>query len=174
MGGKIDKMFWGVKKLNHSLRWFGVGCLLFLTILIVKEVFMRCVFNAPSSFTVEFARTIQIYLGFMCAGYVQSIKAHLNMEDLLDYVRPRTKKTALILGSLVGAVFCGIMAYESWNMCIHSIRTSETTLMLEWPMILVKLPTFIGFTLLGVQFVADAWFYYRDIEDHKLTVDLSS
>jgi C4-dicarboxylate transporter, DctQ subunit len=174
MGDKADKVFLCIRTVNHSLRWFGVGCLLFLTILIVKEVFMRCIFNAPSSFTVEFARTIQIYLGFICAGYVQSIKAHLNMEDLLDYVGPRTKKTALILGSLIGAVFCGIMAYESGDMCIHSIRTSETTLMLEWPMILVKIPTFIGFTLLGAQFVTDAWFYHRDIEDHKLTVDLSS
>ena len=68
------------------------------------------------------------------------MKAHLNMEDLLDYVKPRTKKTTLILGSLMGAALCGLMAYESWNMCIHSIRTSEVTLMLEWPMIVVKIP----------------------------------
>ena len=49
MGNKIDKIFWCVKKLNYSLRWFGVGCLLFLTALVVKEVFMRSVFNHPSA-----------------------------------------------------------------------------------------------------------------------------
>lgn len=170
----VDKIFLCIKKLNYILRWFGVICLLFLALLVVREVVMRCVFNSPSSFTVELARTIQIYLGFICAGYVQSIKAHLNMEDLLDYVKPRTKKTFLILGSLMGAAFCALMAYESWNMCMHSIRTSEVTLMLEWPMILVKAPTFIGYTLLGAQFITDAWMYYRDIEGKRATVDLSA
>ena len=122
----------------------------------------------------ELGRTIQIYLGFMCAGYVQSTKAHLNMEDLLDYLKPRTKKVTLMLGSLMGALYCGFMAYESWIMVMHSIRTREVTLMLEWPMSVVKIPTLIGFTLLGAQFVADAWMYYRAVEDHISTVDLSS
>jgi TRAP-type C4-dicarboxylate transport system permease small subunit len=174
MGSKIDKIFWGVKKLNHSLRWFGVGCLLFLAAVVVNEVFMRTVFNHPIGITVELGRTIQIYLGFMCAGYVQSTKAHLNMEDLLVYVGPGTRKATLMLGSLIGALYCGFMAYESWIMVIHSIRTSEVTLMLEWPMVVVKMPTLIGFTLLGAQFVADAWMYYRDVEYQRSTADLSS
>jgi TRAP-type C4-dicarboxylate transport system permease small subunit len=174
MGDKIDKIFWCVKKLNHSLRWLGVGCLLFLAAVVVNEVFMRSVFNHPISITVELGRTIQIYLGFMCAGYVQSTKAHLNMEDLLDYLKPRTKKVTLMLGSLMGALYCGFMAYESWIMVMHSVRTGEVTLMLEWPMSVVKMPTLIGFTLLGAQFIADAWMYYRAVEDHVSTVDLSS
>jgi TRAP-type C4-dicarboxylate transport system permease small subunit len=174
MSSKADKVFLCIGKLNYFLRWFGVGCLLFLTALIVKEVFMRCVFDEPSGITVELGRTLQIYLGFMCAGYVQSIKAHLNMEDLLDYVGPKKKKLALILGSLMGAGFCGIMAYESWDMVFHSIRTSEVTLMLEWPMYLVKGPTFVGFVLLGAQFITDGWMYWRDVKDAKSSVDLSS
>ena len=171
---KADKFFLCINKFNYILRWFGIGCLLFLTALVVREVIMRCVFNNPSSITVELGRTIQIYLGFICAGYVQSIKAHLNMEDLLDYVRPRTKKIFLILGSLIGAAFCGLMAYESWNMCIHCIRTHEVTLMLEWPMIMVKIPTLVGYTLLGAQFLTDAWMCHRDIKSDQSTVDLSS
>jgi TRAP-type C4-dicarboxylate transport system permease small subunit len=172
MGGKIDRFFLYVGKLNHMLRWVGVGCLLFLCALVVKEVVMRCVFNAPSGVTVELARTIQIYLGFLCAGYVQSIKAHLNMESLLDYVKPRTKKVTLILGALLGVAYCGFMAYGCWNMFIRAIRTHEVTLMLEWPMYLVKTPTFIGFTLLGLQFLKDAWVYFRTDADSEHSLDL--
>jgi len=172
MGDKVDKLFLYIGRLNHMFRWFGIGCLLFLCGLIVKEVFMRCVFNAPSGVTVELARTIQIYLGFLCAGYVQSIKAHLNMESLLDYVKPRSKKMILILGSLMGVAYCAFMAYVCWNMFVHSIRTHEVTLMLEWPMYLVKTPTFIGFTLLGAQFIGDAWTYFRTDSDARQSIDL--
>jgi C4-dicarboxylate transporter, DctQ subunit len=172
MGGKIDRFFVYVGKLNHMLRWVGVGCLLFLCALVVKEVVMRCLFNAPSGVTVELARTIQIYLGFLCAGYVQSIKAHLNMESLLDYVKPKTKKVTLILGALLGFAYCVFMAYGCWNMFIRAIRTHEVTLMLEWPMYLVKTPTFIGFTLLGLQFLSDAWVYFRTDPDSEHSLDL--
>jgi TRAP-type C4-dicarboxylate transport system permease small subunit len=174
MSGKAERVFFYIGRLNYFLRWFGVVCLLFLCGLIVKEVIMRCAFDSPSGITVELARTLQIYLGFICAGYVQSIKAHLNMEDLLDYVGPRRKKIALIAGSLLGAGFCGIMAYESWGMLFHCIRTSEVTLMLEWPMGIVKAPAFIGFTLLGAQFVTDAWMYWGNVGDSGSSVDLSS
>lgn len=171
MIGKIDKFFLYIEKLNQSIRWFGIACLFFLCLLIIREVIMRCIFNSPSGITVELARTLQIYLGFFCAGYVQSIKAHLNMESLLDYVKPNTRRITLMFGALLGVVYCGFMAYQCWNMFTRSISTHEATLMLEWPMYVVKTPTFIGFTLLGLQFLGDAWAYFRaDTESDVLKI----
>ena len=142
-------------KLNSKMYWFGLASVIVLTVVIVREVFMRYVFNSPSGVTVEFARTLQMYFGFLCAGYVQREKAHLTMEELLEYIKPRTKRIIMMIGSLIGGLFCGIMIYYSWIMFVSSIRFREVTVLLEWPMYLVKLPAVLGFFFLGAQFLVE-------------------
>jgi C4-dicarboxylate transporter, DctQ subunit len=142
-------------KLNSKMFWFGLASVILLTAVVVREVIMRYVFNSPSGVTVEFARSLQMYFGFLCAGYVQREKAHLTMEELLEYVKPRTKRIVMMIGSIFGGLFCGIMIYYSWIMFVSSIRFREVTALLEWPMFWIKLPAVIGFLFLGAQFLVE-------------------
>jgi TRAP-type C4-dicarboxylate transport system permease small subunit len=52
----VSQLFLTIEKINYRLRWFGIFCVLVLTILIIREVVMRYVFNSPSGLTVELAR----------------------------------------------------------------------------------------------------------------------
>jgi TRAP-type C4-dicarboxylate transport system permease small subunit len=169
----VSKLFLAIEKINYRLRWFGIICVLFLTVLIIREVVMRYVFNSPSGLTVELARTLQNYIGFICAGYVQVQKAHLNMDDLLNYFSPKTKNAMLATGSIIGFLFCAIMCYYSWLMVIASYRMGDVTTLLEWPMCYIKAGTLIGYILLGLQYIVDAWNYYHQMrnpsEIYKMT-----
>ena len=142
-------------KLNGKMYWFGLGSVIVLAAIVVREVIMRYVFNSPSGVTVEFARSLQLYFGFLCAGYVQRERAHLTLESILDYLKPSIKRKITTIGSVLGALFCGVMIYYSWLMFVASIRMREVTVLLEWPMPLIKLPAVIGFFLLGVQFLVE-------------------
>jgi TRAP-type C4-dicarboxylate transport system permease small subunit len=168
----VSKIFLTIEKINYRLHWFGIFCVLALTFIIIREVIMRYFFNSPSGITVELARALQNYMGFLCAGYVQIRKAHLNMEDLLNYFSPKTKNAVLAVGSIIGFLFCGIMGYYSWLMVIASYRMGDVTILLEWPMTYIKAGTLIGYILLGLQYIVDAWNYYHQMQNpseiHKL------
>jgi TRAP-type C4-dicarboxylate transport system permease small subunit len=161
----VSKIFLTIEKINYRLRWFGIICVLFLTLLIIREVVMRYIFNSPSGITVELARTLQNYIGFVCAGYVQIQKAHLNMDNLLNYFSPKTKNAVLAIGSIIGFLFCGIMGYYSLLMVIASYRMGDVTILLEWPMTYIKAGTLIGYILLGLQYIVDARNYYHQIRN---------
>jgi C4-dicarboxylate transporter DctQ subunit len=154
-------MFRAIDKVNSALRWFGVASVLLLTFVVVREVFMRFVFNRPSGWTLEISTTIQLAYGFFCAGYVLRQKAHITLESIFDYIQWKTRAMLLMMGSIMGTIFCGIMAYYSWLMVVASFRVGEVTSFMDWPLFLIKLPVLIGFILLGAQFVADTWRYYQ-------------
>jgi C4-dicarboxylate transporter DctQ subunit len=156
-------MFSVIDKVNSALRWFGVASVLLLTFVVVREVFMRFVFNRPSGWTIEISVIIQLAYGFLCAGYVLRQRAHITLESIFDYVRQKTRAILLMIGSIMGIIFCGIMVYYSWQMVVASFRLGDRTMFMEWPMSLIKLPVLIGFFLLGTQFVADTWRYYQQV-----------
>jgi C4-dicarboxylate transporter DctQ subunit len=156
-------MFSVIDKVNSSLRWFGVASVLLLTFVVVREVFMRFVFNSPSGWTIEVSVIIQLAYGFLCAGYVLRQRAHITLESIFDYVQHKTRAILLMTGSIMGTIFCGIMAYYSWLMVAASFRLGEVTPFMDWPIFLIKLPVLIGFILLGAQFAADTWRYYQQV-----------
>jgi TRAP-type C4-dicarboxylate transport system permease small subunit len=156
-----------IREVNLKLRWFGNFCLWVLTFIVIKEVLMRYLFNSPSGLTVELARALQNYMGFVCAGFVQIQKAHLNMDNLLDYFSPKTKNSILAIGSLMAFLFCAIMGYYSWVMLVAAYRMGEVTTLLEWPMSCIKAGTVIGYALLGLQYLVDTWDYYNQVRGSK-------
>jgi C4-dicarboxylate transporter DctQ subunit len=169
----VDKFFLAIDKGNRKMRWLGMFLVLLLTLVVVREVFMRYVFNSPSGITIELARSLQMYFGFLCAGCVQAEKAHLNMDSLLEYLRPKVKLVISVIGSLIGALYCGIMAYYCWLMLAASIRMHEVTAYMEWPMPFIKVAALIGFILVGLQFLADAWLSGRETTN-TTAIDMST
>lgn len=154
-------MFSAINKVNLAMRWFGVACVILLTLVVTREVFMRYAFRSPSSWTIEVSTIIQLFYGFLCAGYVLHQKAHITWDSIFEHVKQKTRAILLMMGSIMGIFFCGLLTYYSWLMVIASFRWGELTITLGWPMFLIKLPVFIGFILLGLQFISDTHNYYQ-------------
>jgi TRAP-type C4-dicarboxylate transport system permease small subunit len=150
-----------IDKVNSAMQWVGVAAVLLLTLVVTREVFLRYVFNSPSRWTVEVSQTIQVLYGYLCAGYVLRRHAHITWESIFDYVQPKIRAMLLMMGSILGIFFCGIMAYYSWLMVAASFRSGEYTYIMVWPMFLIKSPVLIGFILLGAQYISDTEKYYQ-------------
>ena len=157
-------MFSAIDRVNSAMRWVGVVSVLLLLLIVAGEVFMRFVFNSPSGWTIELSVTIQLVYGFLCAGYVLRQGAHITLESIFEYVQPKTRAALLMTGSIMGTFFCCIMAYYSCLMLIASFRLGDHTAFAGWPVFLLKLPVFIGFILLGGQFIVETYKDYQPLK----------
>ena len=135
--------------------------LLFIT---TREVVMRYGFNSPSSWALEVLMGIQLFYGYLCAGYVLKEEEHIRIRVLIDHVSPKTRWRILTITSIMGAIFCGIMAHSSWLMVEASFRLGERTALLGFPIFWLKMILVIGFILFSLQFIANIHKYYQELK----------
>jgi C4-dicarboxylate transporter DctQ subunit len=153
-----------LNKISSVLAWLGFFSVLALVLLIGHDVFMRYVLNNPTRWTLEVAMGIQLFFGFLCAGYVLREGGHIRMQLLIEHVSRKTRSWLFMITSVLGVFLCGILAYYAWLMTVSSYRFGELTSLVEYPIWWLKSIIFLGFSLLGIQFIAETYKYYRQIK----------
>ena len=156
-----------LNKISSVLSWFGFVSVLVLVILIAHDVFMRYVLNNPTRWTTEVAMGIQLLFGFLCAGYVLKEDGHIRMEAVLLSVRRITRLWMLMITSILSFFLCVILVYYSWLMALSSLRMDERTGVVGYPTYILKFAVVLGFSLLGVQFIAEAFKYWKSIRKNR-------
>jgi TRAP-type C4-dicarboxylate transport system permease small subunit len=146
------------------LAWLGLFSVLALVLLIGQDVFMRYVLNSPTRWTLETAMGIQLFFGFLCAGYVLREGGHIRMQLLIEHVSRKTRLWLYMITSILGFFLCVILVYYAWLMTASSYRVGELTALVAYPIWWLKSIIFLGFFLLGLQFIAETYKYYRQIK----------
>ena len=70
--------------------------LVFMTFLVIWQVFTRYVLNDPASFTEELVRYSLIWTGFIGAAYAFSTREHMALTFLRDKLEPNKKRLVTI------------------------------------------------------------------------------
>ena len=152
-------MLSALNKISSATAWLGFISVLALVLLIAHDVFMRYVLNNPTRWTLEVAMAIQLLFGFLCAGYVLREGGHIRMQLLTDHVSQKNRLWLFITTSILGVFLCGVLAYYSFLMAQSSFRIDELTTLVGYPVFLLKSTVVIGFSLLGIQFIAETFKY---------------
>ena len=150
-----------LNKISSATAWLGFISVLALVLLIAHDVFMRYVLNNPTRWTLEVAMAIQLLFGFLCAGYVLREGGHIRMQLLTDHVSQKSRLWLFITTSILGIFLCGVLAYYSFLMAQSSFRIGELTTLVGYPVFLLKSMVMIGFSLLGIQFIAETYKYWQ-------------
>ncbi len=78
--------------MNKVLAALCTILLVFMTFLVIWQVFTRYVLNDPASFTEELVRYSLIWTGFIGAAYAFSTREHMALTFLRDKLEPNKKR----------------------------------------------------------------------------------
>lgn len=82
--------------INKVLAALCTILLVFMTFLVIWQVFTRYVLNDPASFTEELVRYSLIWTGFIGAAYAFSTREHMALTFLRDKLEPNKKRLVTI------------------------------------------------------------------------------
>ena len=119
--------------------------------LLLFDVLMRFLLNAPVDWTLDITQLIQAALAFISMAYVLKVGGHVNMDAVVSNVSPRWKRRLEIIGHGIVALVSGWMVILSWSFFTKSLAISEQAYGIEIPMAPWKFLVPFGFGIMCLQ-----------------------
>jgi TRAP-type C4-dicarboxylate transport system permease small subunit len=139
-----------------TLRRVSQLVLFFMMITICYDTFMRYVFAAPTSWSLEINSFLVVYLAVMGAAEAQRQDQHIRITFFVDKMSPSLKEAIHLLMALLGGVFCGILAWRGGILALQAWEYGErVSSAFGTPMVYPYAMIPIGFGSLAIQFVAE-------------------
>jgi TRAP-type C4-dicarboxylate transport system permease small subunit len=122
--------------------------LIFQMVSVCLEVVLRYFFNRPTTWVVEIAAYIVLWIPYLGAAWILRNDGHVRMDLLLGFVSPKIRLILNIFTSFIAAFICVILTWYGVKVVIDLYQTNfltQTYLMLhKWPIIaVIPLSTFL-------------------------------
>jgi C4-dicarboxylate transporter DctQ subunit len=136
--------------------------IIFLMLSVSLEVALRYFFARPTSWVVEIAGYILLYIPFLIAAWVLRGEGHVTMDLLLNCLNPKTRSLLNAITSVLSAIICLILTWFGLrsSMFFHSVNYKTPTILML-PKGLITAIVFIGFFLLSIQFLRRAYSHMK-------------
>ncbi|WP_290650435.1 TRAP transporter small permease subunit [Aquisalimonas sp.] len=145
----VDRINIALGKAVSFLIWFGIA-------IIVLEVVMRYVFNAPTVWAPGYTQRIFAAYFVLVGAYTLTQGGHVRVDLLLNTRSPRWNACLDLLNYTVLVIWGAALAYEGWYYFQEAWEWGETDASaLGHPMWPVKLALFVGVVMITVQGVAE-------------------
>ena len=137
--------------LTVVLESLALVCMAVMTVLIVAQVILRYVFNAPLTWSEELARIVFIYMTFMGIGAAYGRRRHMFVDAIVILFPIKIQKVIRSLVVWVASIFFLIVMVVTIRMIFDLFRSELNTPALEIPMGLVYLIIPLGLSALIAQ-----------------------
>ena len=155
-GTRIQKIFDGVKKINTIAATLSGVILLFITIAIFVDVFLRYFFNRPSIWVTEVSSYLFLYLLFLATAYALQEGQHIRLTFLLDYFSDKVRRILDAVTSLFALIFSVVLLWQSSIMTWTAFTENWTSpTMLNAPFAYIYVIMVIGSFLLVLTFLGN-------------------
>jgi TRAP-type C4-dicarboxylate transport system permease small subunit len=132
--------------------------LIFLMLSVTLEVALRYFWGRPTSWVVEIAGYILLFIPFLVAAWVLKREGHVKMDLVLSRFSMKTQSLVNAITSIVSAIICLVLTWFGAKAALYFIGyQTPTVLMLPKSMIIAII--FIGSFLLSIQFLRRAYGY---------------
>lgn len=153
---RMQKIFDSVKKINTLAATLAGIVLLFITVAIFVDVFLRYFFNRPSIWITEVSSYLFLYLIFLATAYALQQGMHIRVTFLLDYLGDKAKRIIDIITSLFALTFSVVLLWQTSIMTWTAFAESWTTpTMLNAPFAYIYVSMVIGSFLLVLTFLGN-------------------
>ena len=109
----VAVFYMGVKKVNLLCATLAGILLLFVTLSIFVDVFLRYVFSRPSIWITEVSTYLFLYIIYLATAYTLQVGTHIKVTFLLDPLGPGVKRIVDLITSLFGIVFTVVLLWQS-------------------------------------------------------------
>ena len=101
--------------------------LVIMTSIAFVNVISRYIFHESLSFTDEITTSLFVFLSLFGASIAVKRGSHLGLNVLTDMLPVKVRKYVSFAGYILGAGFCGIVAYYSFFMVSHEYSMGQTS-----------------------------------------------
>jgi TRAP-type C4-dicarboxylate transport system permease small subunit len=146
MLANLLKRFWqGVNGFNRRLYAIGSLFIVFLAVVTLIDVTGRYFLNMPLKGSLEISELLMASVIFLCLPYSFSLKAHINVDILLEKVSPRKKIFLEALTSILTLFFLFLIVWQGARIALT--KRLNYTDVLHIPTFPFGLMVPIGYTL---------------------------
>ncbi len=142
-----------VERCNLTLGMVSGLGILVMGLILTYEVVCRYLFSAPTIWAQETSIYLYMWTMLAAASYTLQTRKHVHVDLVVDRlpVRPRLMLEAAT--SAVGAVFCGVVAVQAYEMIAATVRFDKVSATpLRVPLWIPQSALLMGFVLLTLQF----------------------
>jgi TRAP-type C4-dicarboxylate transport system permease small subunit len=130
----------------------GLGILL-MGLILTYEVFCRYFFNAPTIWAQETSIYLYIWTMLAAGSYTLQMRKHVHVDLVVDRLPARPRLALEAATSTVGAIFCGIVSVQAYDMIAATVRFGKVSATpLRVPLWIPQSALLMGFVLLTFQF----------------------
>lgn len=129
-------------------------CLACVTVIVVFEVIMRYLFNAPTVWVGEMSIYMCMGLGFLSLGYGLKYDSHFGITFLTDRLTPKNRIRLKIFTDFVGALYSACFIYKGIELAYFAYEFEDVSSgMMQTPLWIVWCLVPLGGLLLTLQFI---------------------
>lgn len=142
--------------MSRAAGLFGVLALAFMTLIVIYEVTMRSVFNAPTVWVAEISIYVFVAMVFMGLAVSQREDAHIQVEIVIDNVSTDTRRTLELVGLWLSVIFVAVTGWEMLCFTIQEFRNgSRDWGLLATPQWIPETPVVIGYLMFVAALLRD-------------------
>ena len=145
-----------IQGLSRLCGVFAALCLAAACLVVCQMVVMRYVLGASTIWQTEFVTYAVVAATLIGSPYVLLTRGHVNVDLLPHYLGHNARMVLALLASVLGLVFCALLAWTGWQY-FHEAWQEGWTTETVWalPLWIPLLPLPLGIGLLSLQYVVD-------------------
>lgn len=93
-----------------------------MVLVMVYQVILRYIFNNPNSWSDELASYLFIFNVMLASAIAIRRNSHLQIDILINLLRPKTRRVFTIVATLIGIVFLVLLLRYSIDLCTTGAR----------------------------------------------------
>jgi len=142
-----------VERCNLALGMVSGLGVLAMGLILTYEVFCRFLFSAPTIWVQETSIYLYMWTMLAAASYTLQVRKHVHVDLVVDRLPAYPKLILEALTSAVGAIFCGIVSVQAYEMIAATVRFGKVSATpLRVPLWIPQSALLMGFVLLTFQF----------------------
>ena len=141
----IDRIADRLSRVSVAMACFSLFVMLWM---IVGNVLMRVIWNAPIAFVEEYSGFMYVFMIFLGLGWATRSDQHIYVSLVYDRLRsPRAKKGADVITTLLSLIVVGVYLLYGVDVLWDSVATHERSVVTYTPFWIPKVGMCLGLTV---------------------------
>jgi TRAP-type C4-dicarboxylate transport system permease small subunit len=167
LGNTLNGIF---DRIIGVMNYCAIMLLIFVTLSVLTEVFMRYFLRHPLLWVVDIGEYILLWITFLSAAWVLKREGHVRMDLVVSHLSPRAQTLLNIITSFMGVVIClALFRYSGESTWDHFSRGVFRQGMIAVPKAPIMAIIPLGSLLLAIQFLRRASDFLREWKKHART-----
>ena len=161
-GSRLFSLSTILNKINFICVSLAGVILLFITLSIFVDVFLRYFFRSPSIWITEVSTYLFLYMIFLATSYALQQEIHIKVTFLLFGFSDRVKRVIHLITSIFAMIFCLVLFWQTSDMTWAAFKGKWTSpTMLSAPYAYIYIVMVIGSFLLFLTFLLQSVLLFK-------------